>query len=94
MDDETRLVPAHDRAALVKQKRPRPFLWASTSWRPKVIAALDVLAAIIPDLRTPHPATVRKVRGARTIPREAVSSIVAMTDASPFLQAMKEPEPE
>ena len=56
---------------------------------PKIVTALDMLAAIIPDLRKPHPATARKVRGGRTISREAVTSIVAMTDTSPTLQALK-----
>ena len=52
----------------------------------KVVAALDVIAAIIPDLRKPHPATAKKVRGGRTVSREAVSSILAMVEASPVLQ--------
>jgi len=89
MDDETRLVPAHDRAALTEAETTALVPVGVDELATKVIAALDMLAAIIPDLRKPHPATVRKVRGARTISREAVSSIVAMTDASPFLQAMK-----
>jgi hypothetical protein len=55
----------------------------------KVVAALDVIAAIIPDLRKPHPATAKKVRGARTVPREAVVSIIAMVEASETLQNMK-----
>jgi hypothetical protein len=45
-----------------------------------------MIAAVIPDLRKPHPATAKKVRGARTVPREAVSSIVAMVEATPVLQ--------
>jgi len=45
-----------------------------------------MIAAVIPDLRKPHPATAKKVRGARTVPREAVSSIVAVVEAPPVLQ--------
>ena len=54
----------------------------------KVVAALDVIAAIIPDLRTPHPRTAKKVRGGRTVPRKAVLSIVAMVESSPAIQEM------
>ena len=55
----------------------------------KVIAALDVIAAIIPDLRKPHPATRAKVHSGRTVSREAVVSIIAMVESSKALQRMK-----
>jgi hypothetical protein len=88
MDDETRLVPAQERTGFTETEATA-LTPVARELATKVVAALDMLAAIIPDLRKPHPATARKVRGARTISREAVSSIAAMADASPYLQAIK-----
>ena len=75
-DDETRLVPTAAVPVAVEELAA------------KVVAAPDMIAGIIPDLRKPHPATAKKVRGARTVSREAVSSIIAMVEASPVLQNM------
>lgn len=75
MDEETQLVPVHEVTALTADE-------AAT----KVVAILDMIAALIPDLRTPQPATAKRVRGARTVSREAVTSIIAMVEASPTLQ--------
>ena len=88
MNDETRLVPAREERALTGAAPAAPVPVAVDEMATKVIAALDVIAAIIPDLRTPHPATAKKVRGGRTVSREAVSSILAMVEASPVLQEL------
>lgn len=84
MDEETRLVPQQLTAALADSE-PDALAPLSIDELPKLMAALDMLAALIPDLRKPHPETARKVRGARTVPREAVVSILAMAEASPSL---------
>ena len=88
MNDETRLVPTRDERALRDAEPVMPVPVSVDELATKVIAALDVIAAIIPDLRTPHPATAKKVRGSRTVSREAVSSIIAMVEASPTLQKL------
>lgn len=77
MDEETQLVPVPEVTALTADE-------AAT----KVVAVLDMIAALIPDLRTPHPATAKRVRGARTVSREAVTSIIAMVEALPALQRL------
>lgn len=86
MNDDTRLVPVRDERALTDEEPAAPVPVSVDELATKVVAALDMIAAIIPDLRTPHPATAKQVRGARTVSREAVNSIVAMVEASPRLQ--------
>ncbi|HTD84856.1 MAG TPA: hypothetical protein VK648_13795 [Gemmatimonadaceae bacterium] len=88
MDEETRLVPVQDESALTENETAVLVPMAVGEVATKIIAALDMIAALVPDLRKPHPATAKKVRGARTVPREAVSSIVAMVEASPLLQGV------
>lgn len=53
-----------------------------------IVAVLDRLEARIPDVRPPDPATAGRARGARTVSPEFVSSLIAMVDASPALQAL------
>jgi hypothetical protein len=88
MDEENRLVPVQLSRALADAETNALAPVAIEELATKVVAALDLIAAIIPDLRTPHPATAKKVRGARTVPSEAVLSIVAMVESSRVLQSM------
>lgn len=88
MTEETRLVPAHVPHALANVDLTALTPVAVEELTTTVIAALNVIAAIIPDLRTPHPKTAKKVRGARTVPREAIIAIVAMVESSRVLQSM------
>ena len=87
MNEEDRLAPTRTARAFsqvdITALNPVAVYELATS----VVAAIDIIAAIIPDLRIPHPATAKKVRGARTVPREAVVSIVAMVEAWPRLLA-------
>lgn len=87
MNEENKLVPTQAARALsqvdITALDPVAVYELATS----VVAAIDIIAAIIPDLRIPHPATAKKVRGARTVPREAGVSIVAMVEAWPGLLA-------
>lgn len=86
MDEETRLVRAELSRALADPDTIALNPVAVYELASKVVVALDVIEAIIPDLRTPHPSTAKRVRGARTVPREAVIAIVAMVDAWPSLR--------
>lgn len=87
MDEETKLVPTRT-AITIAEGASLPVPVALDELTTKVVAALDVIASIIPDLRKPHPATAKKVRGARTVSREAVVSIIAMVEAHPRLQSL------
>jgi hypothetical protein len=88
MDEENRLVPVQLTRAVAGAETTVPAPVEIEELTTTVVAALDLIARIIPDLRTPHPATARKVRGGRTVPREAVVGIIAMVEASPALQEM------
>jgi hypothetical protein len=88
MDEGTKLVPTQA-AITLAEGASVPVPVGLDELTTKVVAALDLIAAIIPDLRKPHPATAKKVRGARTVPREAVVSILAMVQASETLQRLK-----
>ena len=86
MNDETRLVSAQATSALAAETIPfAPVTVAELTT--KMIAAIDLIAALIPDLRKPHPDTKKQVRGARTVPREAIVAIVAMVESSRVLQS-------
>ena len=68
MNEETRLVPAEVISALAAEET-RPFAPVTVAeLTTKMIAAIDLIAALIPDLRKPHPETKKQVRGARTVP--------------------------
>jgi len=89
MDEETRLVPRRDSmTAAPNEVAVVPAPATLDELTTKVVAALDVVTALIPDLRKPHPSTAKRVRGARTVSREAVTSIVAMVESSPMLQRL------
>jgi hypothetical protein len=88
MDEENRLVATQISRTLTDKDTTALAPVAVEEVAAKFVAALDLIAALIPDLRTPHPATAKKVRGARTVPREAILSIVAMVESSSVLQSM------
>ena len=54
-----------------------------------IVAVLDRLEERIPDLRQPDPEVASRARGARTVSPEFVSSLIAMVDASPWLQSLE-----
>jgi hypothetical protein len=89
MDEESRLVPQESTATELAETDQSAIVPVGVNeLTTKIFAALDVIAALIPDLRKPHPETAKKVRGGRTVSREAVVSIVAMTEDSPAVQEM------
>ncbi|HEV7237980.1 MAG TPA: hypothetical protein VGQ36_01990 [Thermoanaerobaculia bacterium] len=87
MNEETRLVPAQVTSALTSQETKTLVPVAVAELTTKMVAALDLITALIPDLRKPHPATKKQVRGARTVPRDAIVAIVAMVESARVLQS-------
>jgi hypothetical protein len=94
MNEETRLVPTQVTGALTKGEPPTLVPVALDEVSTKLVAAIDLIASLIPDLRTPIPATEKKVRGGRTVPREAVLAIIAMVESSGMIQSMNLFDPE
>lgn len=54
----------------------------------EMMEAIDAFAARIANLESPHPSTAAKVRGARTVPRPFITSLIAVMEAMPDLQAV------
>jgi len=94
MKEETRLVPAQVTGALTKGEPATLAPVALDEVSTKIVAAVDLIASLIPDLRTPHPSTAKKVRGGRTVPREAVLAVIAMVESSRAIREMNLFDPE
>jgi hypothetical protein len=94
MDEETRLVPAQLTRALTNEETTTLAPVALDEVSTKIVAAIDLIASLIPDLRTPHPRTANQVRGGRTVPREAVVAIIAMIEASDAIRELNLLDPE
>jgi hypothetical protein len=88
MSEETRVVPAQVTEALTDAKTTTLVPVGVDEVSTKIVAAIDLIASLIPDLRTPHPLTAKKVRGGRTVPREAVLAVIAMVEASGVMRSM------
>lgn len=88
MNEETRLVPAQVTGALTNVEKGALAPVALDEVSTKIVAAIDLIASLIPDLRTPHPLTEKKVRGGRTVPREAVLAVIAMVESSGVIRSM------
>lgn len=86
MSEETRLVPAEVTRALADEENRTVVPVSVAELTTKMVTVLDLVAALIPDLRKPHPATKKKVRGARTVPRDAIVAILAMVESCRVLQ--------
>lgn len=88
-DEETRMVVAAEESAASSEDDPsRRGLTDAERLAAGVVAVLDRLEESMPDLRAPDPEVARRARGARTVSPEFVSSLIAMVDASPGLQAV------
>lgn len=94
MDEETRLVPAQVTSALTNAETATLVPVAVDEVSTKIVAAIDLIASLIPDLRTPHPLTAKKVRGGRTVPREAVLAVIAMVESSAVIRSMNLFDPQ
>ena len=88
MSQETRLVPVQVTSALTNEKTATLAPVALDEVSTKIVAAIDLIASLIPDLRTPHPSTAKKVRGGRTVSREAVLAIIAMVESSSLIRSL------
>ena len=80
MDTQLRLLPLLE--------DPSPTVTASDQLAGEILQAIDALAAMIPQLRGPHPSTASHVRGARTVSREFIESMIAAAEDSPDIQAL------
>src|ERR1051326_9348392 len=94
MSHETRLVPAQVTGVLTNGETATPVPVAVDEVSTKIIAAIDLIASLIPDLRTPDPRTEKKVRGARTVPRAAVLAVIAMVEPSDMMRSTHLFDPE
>jgi len=54
----------------------------------EIADAIEAIAARIPQLEAPHPSTATSVRGARTVSREFIVSMIAAVEATPALQTV------
>jgi hypothetical protein len=79
MDDETQVVPSGSTAAELTE---------AEELAARIIRAIDIVAARL-ELETPHPATAKRVRGARTVSREFVEAMIAAVEALPELQRLE-----
>lgn len=86
MSEETRLVPQPDGGSPSEiEKAPSKALANVAQEVAKIVTALDIISEHL-QLEHPHPSTARRVRGARTVPREFVLSTIDSVDALPSLQ--------
>lgn len=54
----------------------------------EIIEAIEAIAARIPRLEAPHPSTAAHVRGARTVSREFLASMIAAVEDRPELRGV------
>lgn len=80
MDTQLRLLPPLD--------YPSPTVTAAEELAAEIGEAIDSLAARIPRLEAPHPSTATHVRGARTVSRGFLTSMIAAVEARPELQSL------
>jgi hypothetical protein len=87
-DEETRELVISPKEDVTTPDASVPALTEAEQLAAWVAAVLDGVAARIPDLRAPDPESVRRVRGARTISRDFVASLISMVDTTPAVQAL------
>jgi hypothetical protein len=80
MDTQLRLVPLL--AGLT------PTITASDRLAAEIAEAIDAIAERIPRLERPHPSSASRVRGARTVSREFIESMIAAVESQPELRAV------
>lgn len=59
---------------------PSPTLTEQDRIAIEVRSALNVVAALIPDLEAPHPATSRSLRASRLVTRESVAQLISVVE--------------
>lgn len=89
MSDDEDVVPVASAESVATQEEVSAALTPADQMAEVIVAVLDRLEERIPDLRQSDPEVARRARGARTVSPEFVSSLIAMVDASPWLQSLK-----
>ena len=92
MDEETRVSVQSTSVTAREVTDVAPL--AASELAEKIVAALDAIAARIPDLRAPQPETAKRVRSARTVSRDAILAIIDAVEATPQLQRLAKLDPE
>jgi hypothetical protein len=65
-----------------------PTTTPSDSLAAEILDAIEAIAGRIPRLEMPHPMTAGSVRGGRTVPDEAILSMIAAVEDAPQLQTL------
>src|SRR5437773_899710 len=73
---------------------PLPTVTAAERLAAELAEEMEALLRRIGGLEAPHPSTARRVRGARTVSREFLSSMITAVEESPELQALGTFDPE
>lgn len=83
MDEDTRAIVPLDSIALSEADvSAEPAVRPAEQLAADVAKVMDLIAERL-KLETPHPSTARRVRGARTVPREFVVSMIAAAERRP-----------
>ena len=83
MDEESRaIVPLESMAPTEAEASAEPAVRPAEQLAADVARVMDLIAERL-KLETPHPATASRVRGARTVPREFVISMIAAAERRP-----------
>jgi hypothetical protein len=71
-----------------EEQQPKPAITASDLLAAELLEAIEAIAGRIPQLETPHPMTAGSVRGGRTVPDDAIISMIGAVENAPQLQAL------
>jgi hypothetical protein len=83
VDEETEgVVPLKSSTLAEAEASTIPAVLPSDQMAMEIIKVLDLIAARL-ELQTPRPSTAKRVRGARTVPREFVLSLLAAAERRP-----------
>jgi hypothetical protein len=86
--DETRaIVPLESLVPSEEERSPERAVRPPEQLAAEVAKVIDLIAEVL-HLETPHPSTARRVRGARTIPREFVISMIGAAERRPDLPVL------
>ena len=83
MDEDTRaIVPLESTAPSEAEASAKPAVRPAEELAVDLARVMDLIAERL-KLETPHPATARRVRGSRTVPREFIVSMIAAAERRP-----------
>jgi hypothetical protein len=86
--DETRaIVPLEDLVRSEAEDSPELAVRPPEQLAAEVAKVMDLIAEVL-HLETPHPSTAHRVRGARTVPREFVISLIGAAERRPDLPVL------